>query len=55
MRVLGVVGMLENAARYLNADFAERLLVFANDLGEVAGNRHRMREAYVLGRRMAGG
>ena len=33
----------------------ERLLVSANDLGEVAGNRHRMQEAYVLGWRMAGG
>ena len=50
-----VVGMLEDAARYLKADFTERLLVSANDLGEAAGNRQMMQKAYALGRKMAEG
>ena len=48
-----IVGMLEDAAAFLKADFAGQLLVTADRPGEVAGNAKAMRDAFDLGRKLA--
>ena len=48
------VGMLQDAFDYLKADFAAQLLVSADKRGEVAQNEKAMREAFELGKKMAG-
>ncbi len=50
-----LVGMFEEALSYLEADFAERLLVTADKRGEVAGNDRAMADAFALGARLARG